>query len=123
MKKIIKLVYVIVLPLLVITLDIMLFTTGKWEYFMDKGSPEFFIVMGVLHFCAIGAALSFGVLMEKTKLFPYQVKGSAEAIFAVGFGWTDKKLHLVLPFYIVEFSWKKKKVNKDLNTMYSSKLS
>ncbi len=73
MKKITKLIYVVIAPLMLLTMDVLLFQAGKWQYFMENGGTTFFVIMGMLHFCTVGAAISFAVLMEKTRLLPDEI--------------------------------------------------
>ena len=107
-RKIIKFVYVVMVPLMVITMDILLFVGGQWQYHWEKGSTELFIIMGILHLCAIGAAVSFSILQEKTRLLPSRLRVSQEPVFAFGFAWEKEKLALVLPFYVLSADWRSK---------------
>lgn len=99
MKKFIKLLYVLILPVLAVSVTI--------AYFMQYGygyTPVFIIIL-LMAILSILNAIFFNVFMEKVVLLP-KITTHFGFMIALGLAWQDKTLVIFIPFCIIELEWK-----------------
>lgn len=98
-KKFIKLLYVLILPVLAVSVTI--------AYFMQYGysrTPVFIIIV-LMAILSILNAIFFNVFMEKVVLLP-KITTQFGFMIALGFAWQNKTLIIFVPFCIIELEWK-----------------
>lgn len=98
-KKFIKLLYVLILPVLAVSVTI--------AYFMQYGygyAPVSIIIV-LMAILSILNAIFFNVFMEKVVLLP-KTRAQFGFMIALGFAWENKTLIIFVPFCIIEIEWK-----------------
>ncbi len=99
-KKFIKLLYVVIVPILGIVSSAL--------YFNEYGSgymPVTIIIVSMSIFCILNAVF-FTVFMDKVILLP-KIDARFESIIGLGVAWQKTSLMIVLPFTTIEVKWKK----------------
>ena len=99
-KKFIKILYVLILPVLAVLVTI--------AYFMQYGigyAPVFIIIISMAILSIINA-IFFNVFMEKVVLLP-KITTQFGMMIALGFAWQDRSLMIFVPFCAVELEWRK----------------
>jgi ABC-type bacteriocin/lantibiotic exporter with double-glycine peptidase domain len=97
-KKLIKLLFVVIAPVLAVSVTI--------AYFMQYGygyTPVFIIIL-LMAILSILNAIFFNVFMEKVVLLPKRTTQFGFMI-ALGFAWENKTLIIFVPFCITELEW------------------
>ena len=98
-KKFIKLLYVLILPVLAVSVTI--------AYFMQYGygyTPVTIIIV-LMAILSIINAIFFNAFMEKVVLLP-QVSTQFGMLIALGFAWQDRTLMIFVPFCAIELHWR-----------------
>jgi hypothetical protein len=100
-KKLIKLLYVVILPILGVGVAI--------SYFMQYGTgyaPVSVIIVVIALLCILNAVF-FTVFMEKVIILP-KFNIAAAPCFGFGIAWEENgEIHLLLPFSVVEIKFNK----------------
>ena len=100
-KKLIKLLYVVILPILGVGVTI--------SYFMQYGTgyaPVSVIIVVIALLCILNA-IFFTVFMEKVIILP-KFNIAAAPCFGFGIAWEENgEIHLLLPFSVVEIKFNK----------------
>ncbi len=99
-KKFIKLLYVVIVPILGIVSSAL--------YFNEYGSgymPVTIIIVSMSILCILNAVF-FTVFMDKVILLP-KINTKFEAVIGLGVAWQKTSLMIVLPFTTIEVKWKK----------------
>ena len=99
MKKFIKLLYVLILPVLAVSVTIAYFM--KYGY----GYTPVSIIIVLMAILSILNAIFFNVFMEKVVLLP-KITTHFGFMIALGLAWQDKTLVIFIPFCIIELEWK-----------------
>jgi len=97
LKKLVKLLYVAVLPLLGIAVSIMYFTQYGWGY-----TPVSIAIVLITALCILNA-IFFNTFMDKVILMP-KFKITFEAVLGLGLAWQKGSLMIILPFIIIEIT-------------------
>lgn len=98
-KKFIKLLYVLILPVLAVSVTI--------AYFMQYGygyTPVSIIIV-LMAILSIINAIFFNAFMEKVVLLP-KIITQFGFMIGLGFAWEDKALIIFVPFCIIELNWR-----------------
>lgn len=98
-KKFIKLLYVLILPVLAVSVTI--------AYFMQYGygyTPVSIIIV-LMAILSILNAIFFNVFMEKVVLLP-KITTQFGILIALGFAWQDRSLMIFVPFCAIELNWR-----------------
>ena len=98
-KKFIKVLYVLILPVLAVSVTI--------AYFMQYGygyAPVFIIIV-LMTILSILNAIFFNAFMEKVVLLP-KITTHFGFMIALGLAWQNKTLVIFIPFCIIELEWK-----------------
>lgn len=98
-KKFIKVLYVLILPVLAVSVTI--------AYFMQYGygyTPVSIIIV-LMAILSILNAIFFNVFMEKVVLLP-KITTHFGFMIALGLAWQNKTLVIFIPFCIIELEWK-----------------
>ena len=98
-KKFIKLLYVLILPVLAVSVTI--------AYLMQYGygyAPVFIIIV-LMTILSILNAIFFNVFMEKVVLLP-KITTQFGFMIALGFAYHNKTLIIFVPFCVIELEWK-----------------
>lgn len=98
-KKFIKILYVLILPVLAVSVTI--------AYFMQYGygyTPVSIIIV-LMAILSILNAIFFNVFMEKVVLLP-KITTHFGFMIALGLAWQNKTLVIFIPFCIIELEWK-----------------
>lgn len=99
-KKLIKLLYVVILPILGVGVAI--------SYFMQYGSgyaPVSIIIVVIAILCILNAVF-FTTFMDKVILMP-KIYTRFESVIGVGLAWQKDSLMILLPFTTIEIKWNK----------------
>ena len=99
-KKFIKLLYVVIVPILGIVSSAL--------YFNEYGSgymPVTIIIVSMSILCILNAVF-FTVFMDKVILLP-KIHTKFESIIGLGVAWQKTSLIIILPFTTIEVKWKK----------------
>ena len=100
-KKFIKILYVVIVPILALTSGIGYFVKYGWGY------TPVAICICILVLLAIVNAVFFTVFMEKVIILP-KVNIAAASCFGFGIAWEMKgEMHILLPFCVLEIIFNK----------------
>lgn len=98
-KKFVKLLYVLILPVLAVSVTI--------AYFMQYGygyTPVSIIIV-LMAILSILNAIFFNAFMKKVVLLP-KISTQFGILIALGFAWQDRCLMIFVPFCAIELNWK-----------------
>ena len=104
MKRLIKFIYVVLMPLMLLTLDLLLWQAGKMDMIFVDHNWSLITILGMFHLLCLFAVVQFSIVHSNVSLIP---KCRAEFYKGVGAAVIFKdELGIVLPFVYVELAWK-----------------
>ena len=96
-KKFVKLLYVVIVPILAIICCALYFRDGS-------GYTPVTVIIVSIALLSILNAMFFTVFMDKVILLP-KITTQFGIMIALGFAWQDRSLMIFLPFCAIEFEW------------------
>jgi len=99
-QKLIKLLYVVIAPILSVTITTMYFIECGW------GNTPASLIIIITTLLALLNAVCFNAFMEKTVILP-KINTQYGFMIALGFAWQNRSLMIFVPFCIIELEWQK----------------
>lgn len=98
-KKFVKLLYVVIVPILAIICCALYFRDGS-------GYMPVAVMIVLITLLSIVNAMFFTVFMDKVILLP-KITTQFGIMIALGFAWQDRSLMIFVPFCAIELEWRK----------------